>query len=120
MAYSIPSAELIDHKPSAIRDFHVYGFEWIDNLHFILSPNGFIADPTAYINVAKARFALAGWEGDGEVGLLWLPPFAFPLAMKIPPKGLILWHVKQTEDGVSFLLSPLPLPFEEFGGGQAE
>lgn len=120
MAYSILSTDVINYSPRAMRDFHAYGYEWIDNLHFIMPPNAFLADPAPYVNVAKARFAAAGWEGDGEVGLLWLPPFVFPLSMKIPPRGVVVWHVKQTEDGVSFLLSPIPLPFEEFGGGQAE
>jgi len=120
MAYSLPTTEIIDYKPSAMRNFHVYGYEWIDNLHVIVPPNAFLPDPAPYIKRAKARFAAAGWEGDGEVGLLWLPPFVFPLTMKIPPRGLVVWHVKQEEDGVSFLLSPIPLPFEEFDGRQAQ
>jgi hypothetical protein len=43
-----------------------------------------------------------------------VPPFAFPMALRIPPVGVAIWHVKQSEDGISYLLSPIELPFEEF------
>src|SRR3954467_4242977 len=104
MAYTVPEADVIDYPPSALYSFHVYGFEWIDNLHFILPPAWFVKDAAPYIAVVKERFTEAGWEGDGDIGILWLPPFAFPLALKVPSKGVGVWHTKQVEDGVSFLL----------------
>jgi hypothetical protein len=64
--------------------------------------------------VAGARFKEMGWNGDGEITLLWLPPFTFPLELKVPPEGLVVWHVKQEADGVSYLISPIALPFPEF------
>ena len=54
-----------------------------------------------------------GWAGDGEVALLWLPAFGCPLSPPLPWEGVVLWHVKQEEDGLSFLLSPRPSLFEE-------
>ena len=67
----------------------------------------------AHIEAARAVFLEAGWHGDGEIGLLWLPPFVFPLESQ-EWVGLALWHVKQVEDGTSWLLSPVELPFEGF------
>lgn len=115
MAYTVPESDVIDYPASALCRFHVYGFEWIDNLHFVLPPGRFVKDTKSYLTVAKEKFLEAGWEGDGDIGILWLPPFVFPLALKVPSKGVAVWHVKQVEDGVSFLLSPIELPFEEFG-----
>jgi hypothetical protein len=34
----------------------------------------------------------------------------------IPPEGVVVWHVKQLEDGTSFLLSPIELGFDAFKG----
>lgn len=118
MAYSIAKQTLIDYPASSLREFEVYGYEWIDNLHFIHSPDEFLPPSgdslASYLAVARERFTEAGWDGDGDIGLLWLPPFVFPLSLGISPVGVIVWHVKQQEDGISFLLSPLKLPFEEF------
>ncbi|MBO9829840.1 hypothetical protein J7373_16425 [Xanthomonas sp. A2111] len=115
MAYTIPKHQVLSYAPEALRSFSVYGFEWIDNLHFLADPTDFIADGVeAFIQVANEMFAEAGWAGNGDIRLMWLPSFAFPLALGIPPKGIVLWHVKQQEDGVSFILSPIELPFEEF------
>ena len=116
MTYTVPDADVIDYQPSALYTFHVYGFEWIDNLQFILPPARFVKNAEQYVAVVKERFLEAGWEGEGDIGILWLPPFVFPLALKVPSKGVAVWHLKQVEDGVSWLLSPIKLPFEEFGG----
>ena len=119
MAYTVPEAGVIDYPPSALYSFHVYGFEWIDNLHFILPPERFTKDARQYVAIVKERFLEAGWEGEGDIGVLWLPPFVFPLQLKVSPKGVAVWHVKQVEDGVSWLLSPIKLPFEEFSGSDS-
>jgi hypothetical protein len=117
VAYSIPVEQVIPYGPEALRTFYVYGVEWIDDLHFLVHPQEFVGDRTpAYLAVARERFLEAGWAGDGEVALLWLPAFVFPLSPPIPWEGVVLWHVKQEEDGLSFLLSPRPLLFEEFRG----
>lgn len=117
-SYSKDLSELVTYSESAIPGFHLYGYEWIDNLHFLLPPSRVIADPRrceAIEEAVRRRFsAEGGWEGTGKLSLLWLPPFVFPLDLRIPPEGVVVWHVKQHEDGLSFLLSPIPLPFEEF------
>lgn len=113
MSFSIDKAKVITYPPSALRDFHVYGYEWIDNLNFVRPLREFIADPHEYVQVAKERFLAAGWDGDGRIGLLWLPPFLFPKSQQIGPEGVVVWHVKQIEDGTSWLLSPIKLPLDE-------
>jgi hypothetical protein len=118
MAHTIHKHAVIDYAATALHEFYVYGYEWIDNLHFIRPPEEFLPLPgeqlDRYLTIARDRFKAAGWHGDGAIGLLWLPPFIFPLNLRIPPGGIIVWHVKQEEDGVSWLLSPIELPFEEF------
>lgn len=119
MAYTITSNEVIDYKPDALRSFFVYGFEWIDNLLFLQNPKSFLGSRAMeYETIARERFAACGWQGDGDIQLLWLPSFVFPLILNIQPTGVTVWHVKQVEDGVSFLLSPIELPFPEFSGAQ--
>jgi hypothetical protein len=116
-AHTIDRQQVITYAPDALRSFFLYGFEWIDNFHFLQEPSTFLgARAVAYESVAKERFKEAGWEGDGDVNLLWLPPFVFPLEMQVAPEGVVVWHVKQVEDGVSYLLSPIALPFPEFDG----
>jgi hypothetical protein len=118
-AFTVPVESVITYAPEALRTFFVYGFEWIDNFHFLQSAEKFVgARASVYEAVARERFTELGWAGDGEVNLLWLPPFVFPLALRVPPEGVVVWHVKQVEDGVSYLLSPIELPFPEFEGAQ--
>ena len=114
MSYSIPASQVIEYTPEAMASFPVYAYEWIDNLHFVLRPERFLSDPSPYIEAARAAFLDAGWDGDGEIGLLWLPRFVFPLAHPSSWVGVAAWHVKQLEDGISWLLSPIELPFEGF------
>jgi hypothetical protein len=117
MSYTVPKSALIDYPPEAMKGFTVYGFAWIDNLHFLQPPERFIEEPEQYVAGARNRFLEAGWAGDGEIGLLWLPPFVFPQEMAVPTTGILLWHVKQVEDGESWLLSPIRLPFERLPNG---
>jgi hypothetical protein len=114
MSYTVPASEVIDYLPGDMASFPVYGFEWIDNLHFVRPPDSFLPNPTPYIEAAHAAFLNAGWEGKGEIGLLWIPPFVFPPKSQKPWLGVTVWHVKQTEDGISWLLSPIELPFDGF------
>jgi hypothetical protein len=116
-AFTIPAAAVVTYAPTDLQSFFAYGFEWIDNFHFLREPSIFLGDKAReYECAAAARFKEVGWAGDGDVNLLWLPPFVFPLELRIAPEGVVLWHVKQQEDGVSYLLSPIPLPFPEFEG----
>lgn len=114
MAFSIDEDKVIDYQPEAIRTFISHAVEWIDNLHFLMSPASFLADPGPYVAVARECFLSAGWWSGGDINLLWLPPFVFPHSMNVGAEGVVLWHVKQEDDGISWLLSPVELPFEGF------
>lgn len=116
MGYTIPPEKVIDYPPDRLREFHRYGYEYIDNRNFALKPEALLGSGRAsnYVEEAKRHFSEMGWAGDGDVELLWLPPFVFPLSLTVPHVGVVVWHVKQEEDGISYLLSPIALPFEEF------
>src|SRR5690349_24372082 len=93
MAFTIPKGASLKYRAEELKRFHVYGFEWIDNLHFIQPVEAFLADSRdaaeGYLQIARERFLDAGWNGDGEIGLLWLPPFVFPLELAVPPEGVV-------------------------------
>ena len=116
MSYTIAPNEVIDYPAEKLREFHSYGFEYIDNRLFCIPAEKLLGTRTAYsyVQIAKSRFFDMGWNGDGEVELFWLPSFVFPFKWNVPPTGVVIWHVKQSEDGISYLLSPIELPFEEF------
>ncbi len=63
MSYSVP-------PPAAMAAFPVYAYEWIDNLHFVRPPGRLLPDPAAHVEAARAAFLAAGWEGEGDIGLL--------------------------------------------------
>ena len=93
--------------------FHVDGFEYIDNLNFVQDAREYLRENPRcndYIEKAKDLFTQHGWHGDGEVQLIWLPPFLFGSFGLT--KGVVLWHVKQVEDGISWILSPIEIPYD--------
>lgn len=112
MAYTIEKTEMIGYAPERLKDYEVGAYEWIDNLHFILDPRECVENADAYIAIARQRFLEEGWEGDGDIGLIWVPPFMLKDPKTGYTKGVIVWHVKQLEDGISWLLFPKEL-FEE-------
>lgn len=57
---------------------------------------------------AAAAFIEAGWEGDGEIGAIWIPPFMFTGG---ETWGAFLWHVKQSNNGTSWLCAGRRLDF---------
>lgn len=97
---------------------YVYSYQHIDYLGHILAPSqlneaSFIGSGKAaldkQIEYIAGRFRSAGWEGDGEIGLIWLPPF---LCSSMGTTGGFLWHVKQRSNGTSWIASGFPLSFE--------
>ncbi|MBL0913608.1 MAG: hypothetical protein IBJ09_14670 [Bacteroidia bacterium] len=112
MAYTIKKTEMIDYAPEHLNSFEVSAYEWIDNLHFILNPQDCVENAEAYMAIARQRFLEEGWHGDGDIGLIWVPPFMIKEYRPGYTKGVIVWHVKQLEDGISWLLYPKEI-FEE-------
>ncbi|MGB4774257.1 MAG: hypothetical protein WBP45_03725, partial [Daejeonella sp.] len=88
-------------------------YEWIDNLNFTLKPEECLNNPEEYIRIAKELFLNEGWAGDGEIELMWVPPFMFQKTQTEDfTQGFVVWHVKQEEDGISWILTPVKLPCE--------
>lgn len=111
MAYTRNIKEIIHYPPSKLDTFELISYEWIDNLNFTLNPNEYLENAEDYIKIAKERFLKAGWYGDGEIELMWIPPFMFKgIRTEEFTNGIIIWHVKQEEDGISWILSPIKLP----------
>jgi hypothetical protein len=96
----------------ALEQFLVYHYEHIDDLAYMPRATDVLGHfPTYEATVAQVGKALeeAGWEGDGELRLLWLPPFLG--AGMEDTYGVGIWFIKQKNNGTSWLVSPVPLPF---------
>ncbi|SHE63835.1 hypothetical protein [Pedobacter caeni] len=114
MAYSIKKEEVIKYEPNELRNFRLFTHEYIDNLNFTFKPAHFLSNAEEYIKVASELFKKAGWAGDGEIELIWVPPFMlFEFTSNEDAFGIVIWHVKQEEDGISWLLSPKRLPLDQ-------
>ena len=87
-----------------INGFYVYQFHFVDCFEFL----NFIASPKSEqyqyeLKEVKQAFLLAGWEGDGEIIFVWIPPFATTL--EDDNFGKMLWYVKQSNNGTSWIAS---------------
>ncbi|GAB5523139.1 MAG: hypothetical protein Roseis2KO_10110 [Roseivirga sp.] len=112
MSYTIDKSEIIDYTPEHLRTLHLYMYEWIDNLHFTIKSAEVLEKPHEYIQVVREIFLEAGWYGDGDIELMWIPPFMLGgKTTTDSTKGVTIWHVKQKEDGLSWILSPIEIPF---------
>jgi hypothetical protein len=95
-----------------MRTVYVVPYSYVDYCHAITNPQELAelaeALPCTKENAAKA-FSNAGWEGDGELGVIWIPPFAFE---GNDDYGLHIWHVKQCNNGTSWLCSSEPFKIQ--------
>lgn len=85
-------------------------------------------DPKFYgtvIEIIKINLAKAGWDGDGEIAEIWIPPFVLSSILDEEIKegynlvedwktGFVLWYVKQKSDGLSFICSLKKLKISEY------
>ncbi len=98
---------IIKYPPDTLRTYGVMCYEWIDNLCFTIDPFECLDNAEEYIKIAKEHFLAAGWDGDGQVELMWIPPFMFDgIRTDEFTTGVTVWHVKQLEDGISWVLHP--------------
>ena len=104
-------------KPADVARYHTYAYTFIDDLSFI-APHREVVDTEwgpeaedwpAFEAALHRRFEAMGWEGDGQLGMIWLPPFVG--AGVEDSWGVAVWHVKQSNNGISFLACEHPLPF---------
>ncbi|SFN49536.1 hypothetical protein SAMN05428949_3031 [Chitinophaga sp. YR627] len=100
-------SKIITYPPETLRSFSVEAYQWIDNLNFTIDPAACLNNPEEYLSIARELFLDAGWDGDGKIELMWIPPFMLKSSLTMElTVGITIWHVKQLEDGVSWLLSP--------------
>ena len=100
--------------PTLVQSYYIYEYTFLDDLQFIRRPKDVFEyededDVDAMVDAISARFIESGWEGDGAIGILWLPPFA-DVGIE-DTWGTYVWHVKQSNNGISFLSSRCPLEF---------
>lgn len=99
--------EIINYPPSTLKTFQVLAYEWIDNLCFTIDPKECLDNAEEYIKIASDIFLDDGWDGDGQIELMWIPPFMFDgVRTNEFTSGVTVWHVKQLEDGISWILHP--------------
>jgi hypothetical protein len=99
-------------KPACAKNYHYYGYEYLDDLSFMrLASEVFAGWPHAseLIENVSGKLKELGWEGDGEFQVMWFPPFAG--AGEQDHFGTYCLHVKQKNDGISWIVSPVTLPF---------
>lgn len=107
---------------NSLEEIIVYSYEHIDDLSFIRSPesvsNDHILFPyridterrNAVEDIVRQKLILEGWDGDGELGIIWIPPF---IIEDSDTYGTYVWHVKQDNNGTSWIASTKYLPFKE-------
>lgn len=99
-------------KPEFARNYHYYAYEYLDDVSFMRSATevfGGWPHAQRLIEEVSAKLKALGWEGTGEFQVLWFPPFAG--AGTHDNFGTYCLHVKQENDGISWIASPLVLPF---------
>jgi hypothetical protein len=103
-----------------IKNYFVYEYHFLDDLSAVLRPievyswfgitdtkeNKKKIDKT--VKEVRELFLRNGWEGDGQIGVIWVPPF-IDIGFDEDTWGSYLWHVKQSNNGTSFFASPIPL-----------
>lgn len=85
----------------------VLQYHFIDYLGARLDPCEVFGNSPKTQNVitkVKEMFKENGWEGDGDIKLIWIPPFLDQA--KDEYNGDFIWHVKQDNNGTSFLGFP--------------
>lgn len=110
-AWHIPE-RAFTFAPSNVSNLFVYSFEHIDIRSFERHPAEVLdlsrEQLEAVTSAVAALFEEHGWEGDGDIRLLWLPPFVLPTP---DTWGIAVWHVKQSNNGISWLAADEPLHF---------
>jgi hypothetical protein len=104
MAHSVPHHSKFWQQVFGIRgadDWHYYAHEYLDDLTFLLKASDALCNwesGVVLIADVSKKFLSIGWDGDGELQVLWFPPF-----LGIGPAdtfGCYALHVKQFADGL--------------------
>jgi hypothetical protein len=109
-------------KPWSVagRNFFVYTFHHVDFMRglppeqvYDLATDNLTSGPgtcEALLPAMRDLFTKAGWEGDGQLEVFQIPPF---VTIDNDPDGFLVWHVKQSNNGTSWLASEKYLPDHE-------
>lgn len=101
--------------PGLVAGYFVYSYEHIDDIGFWRAPEAVFPEfqcrdrLCAWAEAVSDLLRKAGWEGDGRLSIIWLPPF-----VGIGPEdtfGVYIWAVKQSNKGTTWLASPFELGF---------
>jgi hypothetical protein len=99
--------------PDRVPDWHLYAYEYVDDLKFMPPATELFRDwelgEELLLRVGE-RFREEGWDGNGVFQVFWLPPFVGVGPKNVGCHGLL---VKQDNDGISWIASPVPLPWVE-------
>ena len=100
------------NNPNVVDEYEVYQYQHVDCLEFMPSAEAVLQNVPNRIQVLEAvhrKLRASGWEGDGEIRMMWIPPFVG--AGVEDTWGLAVWFVKQYNNGTAFMASPVSLPF---------
>ena len=79
--------------------------DWLDMIASAAKAKRFAKMLPCSESEARSVFGVAGWEKDGDLGVIWLPPMVFEDGEN---EGELLWHLKQSNNGTSWLLARRP------------
>lgn len=100
-------------------DYYFYSYEHLDDLNFLRAPADVFRDLglescQVWKEAVTAALEAAGWEGDGDLAIMWFPPF---VSVGIHDTwGTYVWVVKQRNNGTAWLASPVELRFPRLAG----
>lgn len=96
------------------KKFNVWNFHFIDTYKYLVPIEAYFkaefpdeefseSEREKIISELVGAFKSAGWEGDGKLTVIWLPPFI--QGAQDDTYGDVIFHVKQKNNGTSFLAS---------------
>lgn len=95
---------------AAVAKWHTYVVRQPVDETYLVAPQTLCDDSqrlTDCLTLVKGMFYRLGWRGDGEISLLWLPPFFAEVRHQ---GGCYLWYVRQEEWDKVFIITPVPFP----------
>lgn len=102
----------MDVTDSMKKKWHIFTYGPIDDLFYCHTPDIHSTRTQKELDDIKLLFRKEGWEGDGELKNIWLPPFLFG---ESSPVGECIWIVKQKNNGTCFIASQIEIPIGYLG-----